>query len=180
MAGPIFQTDPYDRRVLLVSDKNDGVTYRPIHQEDGNSFQAQDPGIPAMFKDAAGLYRILGNGLLPVAVSGLIIDGTEYEVKSAAIFASTSGDTSVVAAVGGAKIRVVGVTFAVDTTVKVGWKSASTFIIQPMSFKASGGVDSKRSPEGYLFETTVGQALNIHLTGTAEVSGWLNYVEKAP
>ena len=59
MAKPIFQTDPYDRRVLLVSDKNDDSTYSPIHKEDGDSFVAEDPGLPVMLVDDDAKYRIL-------------------------------------------------------------------------------------------------------------------------
>lgn len=68
-----FQTDPYDRRVLLVSDKNDGETFEPIHKEDNKPFEAEDPLIPAGFVGADGNWHpghVDADGNLGVVVAG--------------------------------------------------------------------------------------------------------------
>lgn len=52
-----YATDPHDRRVLLVSDKGNSLTYQPIHKEDGRLFESEDALIPAGFVDADGRWR---------------------------------------------------------------------------------------------------------------------------
>lgn len=63
-----------DRRVLLVSDKNDGDTFLPIHKEDGTAFVAEDPGLPVMVVDGSGKYRILTTAMLGGGGSTVVTD----------------------------------------------------------------------------------------------------------
>src|SRR6266498_485155 len=52
------QLDPFDRRVLLVSDQGDGTHYRPIHKEDDLAFTpGQDPLLPAGFVGSDGKWH---------------------------------------------------------------------------------------------------------------------------
>lgn len=106
---PGFATDPYDRRVLLVSDKGDGQTYEPIHQEDGNDFEAGDPLIPAGFVGPDGKWHpgnVDADGNLVVAQAGgggggavTIADGADVTQGAMAdvVASSDTGTFSLVA-----------------------------------------------------------------------------------
>lgn len=88
-----------------------------------------------------------------------------------------SGDTTVVAAVTGRKIRVVGITFSCAAAVGVSFKSNSTVLLGPMPFDTNGGMDSYRGTGGLFCETAVGEALVMTLSGTVAVQGGLMYQE---
>lgn len=112
----------------------------------------------------------------------VIGDGKPVElliVKAAKIDAASAGDNTVVAAVAGKKIRVVGIKFSVASDVTVTWKSGTggTALSGAETFKAGGGMSDYWGPHGYFFETSAGALLNCSLGGAVQVSGWLNYIE---
>ena len=88
-----------------------------------------------------------------------------------------SGDTTVVAAVSGKKIRALGITFSCAAAVGVSFKSGSTLLLGPMAFDVNGGMDSYRGSNGIFCETASGEALVMTLSGTAAVHGSLMYQE---
>lgn len=104
-------------------------------------------------------------------------------VKYAVINSSTLGDNTVVAAVAGKKIRVVGYTTASAGTVTVTWKSgAATSISGPMPMVAAGdsiGIGSSGTymAEYGVMETGVSQALVLNLSAAVAVGGHLVYRE---
>ena len=101
-----------------------------------------------------------------------------YTVKWDDINATASGDTTVVAAVSGKKIRVLQMGFSVSAAVNIAWKSgASTTKIAARSFPANGGIESGDVSPGWVVETDAGEALVINLSGTANVRGQVNYIE---
>lgn len=106
----------------------------------------------------------------------VVLDGVAVSVSSAEINATASGDTTVVAAVPDKKIRVLMLLFSTSVQLDIGWKSNSTFLIHPMSFAQYGGVFADAMPYGFLFETAVGEALKINLSGSGNCRGTLNYV----
>lgn len=102
-------------------------------------------------------------------------------MKYAAISASSSGNTTMVAAVPERRIRVLSYTVVADSAVVVKWKSGSTDISGDMSLAANGGMSpnsSGLSPAGFvgLFETGIGEGLILNLSSAVAVGGHLTYV----
>lgn len=125
-----------------------------------------------------------GTNLIGKVSSGLdtstINNGaTALTPKFAAISASSSGNTTVVAAVTSKKIRVLSYRFqaAADVDVKFRDATAGVDLTGAMSSGAKGGGGGAAfSPVGH-FETASGNALSINLSGAVQVSGHLTYIE---
>ena len=101
------------------------------------------------------------------------------EVKFAKIDAASSGDNTLVAAVGsGIKIRVLSYVIVSAGTVTVRFESGAggTALTGQMSLVANTGVSAPYCPEG-LFETADNALLNMELSGSVSVDGHLTYVE---
>jgi len=109
--------------------------------------------------------------------SGKVRVGNEDKaVKWAEINATTIGDTPVVAAVTGKKIRVLVIDFACSGAVGISWKSGSTVIRNAQAFAANGGIAHSAYP-GWFAETSASQALAINLDAAVNVRGSVSYVE---
>lgn len=98
----------------------------------------------------------------------------------ATISTSASGDTTLVAAQPGRKIRVVSYTVIAAGAVSVKFKSGSTDITGAMALAANGGAapsGAGLAPSGFagLFETASGEALVINLSAAVAVGGHLTY-----
>lgn len=102
------QLDPFDRRVLLVSDEGDGTHFRPIHKEEGLDHTFGDPLIPAGFVGPDGKWhpgQVDSSGNLGVVVAGggggpvTIADGADVTqgAKADAVASSDTGTFSLVA-----------------------------------------------------------------------------------
>lgn len=100
------------------------------------------------------------------------------QVGRAAISTASSGDSSVVAAVTGRKIRVLSLQFLCTSAVTVGFESnnagGDTALTGVMAFPDNGGMVLPHNPFGW-FETVAGEALHITLGGAVQVSGSLVY-----
>lgn len=98
-------------------------------------------------------------------------------VKTAHIDAATSGESTVVAAVTGSKIRVLSITVSTDSVENVtilDGTGGSTL----QKFYLSGNVaQSESSGQGYLFETSAGNALVANLSGANNTSVRVTYCE---
>jgi hypothetical protein len=102
---------------------------------------------------------------------------------SAPITASTSGDTAVVAAVSGKKIRVKAwsVTNGAASVQNVKWRSGTTDLTGLFYSTAIGliaGQDLAGGPAGqqeFYFETAAGAALNLNLSAATAVGGVVQY-----
>ncbi len=98
--------------------------------------------------------------------------------KFAAITASTSGATTVVALVGGKRIRVIRWSLSSNGSVNIKWQSHVTptdltglhYLVQ---FASAGGA---YCPQG-IFQTISGEALDINLSASVAVGGELTYIE---
>lgn len=94
----------------------------------------------------------------------------------AVISASSSGDTTVVAAVPGKRIRVIVLGFLCNDPVVVTWKSgASGAISGPESYGDNGGIQTPYIPPG-IMQTAEGDALIINLSSAVDVGGKLTYI----
>ena len=98
------------------------------------------------------------------------------EPQFAPISTAASGNTQLVAAVAGAKIRIVGFLLVTAGTVLVKFVSgASPDLTGAMTLAVGKWISAEQAPFGIL-ETAVGQPLNINLGSAVQTSGWLVYV----
>lgn len=103
-------------------------------------------------------------------------------MKFAKIDISASGDTTIVAAVDGVKIRVITYIVASDTNTKFKFKSASTDLTGPMSVGAYSNIFNGNTdliPGGLIgvLETQPGEALVLSSTVAAAIGGHIVYKE---
>lgn len=105
--------------------------------------------------------------------------GVALTPKFATISTSSSGATTVVAAVTGKRIRVLAWDLKVNAAVNFKWQSHVTPTDLTGLYYNSGqgdGVARAFNPVGY-FQTVSGEALDINLSGAVAVGGVLTYVE---
>jgi len=95
----VNQTDPYDRRVLLTSDKGDGMTFEPIHKEIGTDSDSDDPVLPIGIIDDDGKWAGLRKSDLGGGSGGAvtIADGDDEALGATTDAESSSGNGSVIA-----------------------------------------------------------------------------------
>lgn len=103
-----------------------------------------------------------------------------YQAPSTATIAtSTSGDNTIVAAVTGRKIRVLGYVLSANAAVNTKWRSASTDKTG-LRYFGSAGQESiaplSDDPEVFWFETAAGEALVLNLSGAVAVGGYVVYI----
>ncbi len=84
-----------------------------------------------------------------------------------------------VAAVTGKKIRVINylVTNKDTTAINVKFQSATTDISGTHQAAVSGGGHTRQATQGWCFETTAGEALNVNLAANGAVGVDVGYVE---
>lgn len=111
--------------------------------------------------------------------SQMTMNGVITTPLYAVINSSSSGDTTLVAAVTSKVIRVLSYTLVADgpTTVAVKFTSgtAGTALTGAMSFAANGGAAVPYCPAGH-FQTATNTALVINLSGAVGVRGHLTYI----
>lgn len=112
--------------------------------------------------------------------TGSIYSGdTAITPKFKAVAASASGATTVVAAVTGKKIRVLGFYLVGNGAVNTNFQShTTTSTAAGLNYiaAAGGGVSVGYSPLGW-FETVAGEALDINLSAAIAVGGQIIYIE---
>lgn len=103
------------------------------------------------------------------------------EPKYAIISASASGNTTIVPAVSGKAIRVLGYTLVTDAAVGVKLAqtgSSNLDLTGVMPLSANGGAAPNDGGGGWgLMQTSKGHALVLNLNGTANVGGHITYIE---
>lgn len=104
--------------------------------------------------------------------------GTIVTPKYALINTSSSGDTTLVAAVTSKKIRVVAYAFICSGTVGVKFQSGTggTALTGVMDYTAQTGMNCGFNPVGW-FESASGVLLAINLSAAVGVRGHLTYLE---
>lgn len=101
---------------------------------------------------------------------------TQLMPKFAAITASASGATVVVASVASKKIRIISYVVVANAAVNVKFQSNASDKTGLLYLAANGGVSGAYAPTGH-FETASGEALNINLSAAVAVGGHVTYVE---
>lgn len=106
--------------------------------------------------------------------------GTLVTPKYALINTSSSGDTTLIAAVTSKKIRVVSYTLVCSGTVGIKFQSgtAGTALTGVMEFTAQTGAAAGFNPFGH-FESASGVLLALNLSAAVAVRGHLTYLEIA-
>lgn len=103
-------------------------------------------------------------------------DGKDDDIGRAAISAATLGDNTVVAAITGKKIQVIGFGLVATAANTVKFKSgAGTDLTGGMALAANGGLSAPSDRNTVEFETAAGQALVLNLSAATQVSGWVTY-----
>lgn len=109
-----------------------------------------------------------------LATDTLTNAGAEVTPQFAAIVASASGVTAVVAADGTRKIRALGYTLAASGAVNAKFQGGSNDKTGLLYLGANDSICVPFSPIGW-FETAVNEALNLNLSGAVAVGGHLAY-----
>jgi hypothetical protein len=119
-----------------------------------------------------------------VAIHGV---GDTFDIHCAAINASSAGDNTIIPAQTGKKIRVLGIKLSCGGNVTVTWKqglggSAASITdefgtaLAAESFADKGGMADFWGPWGWMFESGEGLALNMYLSASVQVSGFINFI----
>jgi len=111
--------------------------------------------------------------------SSALYDGTTLVTpKFAVIDTATTPDTTIVAAVGGKKIRVLSAFMISAGSVNARFESGTggTALTGQMNLVANSGFVLPFNPIGW-FETAVAALLNLELSGAVSVDGALTYIE---
>lgn len=98
-----------------------------------------------------------------------------HPVNFVVISAASSGANSLVAAVPGKSIRVLGYALVAAGAVTVNFENGTTDISGVMSLAANGGVSYPGGVQCPAFETSPGTALGLTLGGAVQVSGHICY-----
>lgn len=144
--------------------------------------QKQLVGIVDATIDGTNKLAIDANGRAKVsaaqATDTLMNGTTQLTPKFAAINASASGVTTVIAAVASKKLRILGFFLITNGAVNVNFQSHTTTTTKTGTLycAANGGVSSGFGQFGW-FETVAGEALDINLSGAVSVGGQIVYVE---
>jgi hypothetical protein len=125
----------------------------------------------------SGAQHSTGASLAGAPRTDALVDNiAALKPKFAKIDLAASGDSTIVAAIAGYKIRVLSYVFGVGNTQQVKWKSGSTDLSGAMPFAQYGGITVPVSQFGQ-FETASGEALVLNAGNSNQVSGHLTYVE---
>jgi hypothetical protein len=126
---------------------------------------------------------------MPGALNLTLVSGASAETSTiyngsialtpqfATIVASASGVTTIINAVPGKRIRVVAMLITASAAVNVKWQShvLPTDLTGLAYYAANGGDVLTPNPWGW-FQSLVGEALDINLSGAVAVGGHMNYI----
>jgi hypothetical protein len=143
-----------------------GISNTPVPVSQSGTWNVGINNQPISVSQSGSWSVTVTNSLLTVGYS---------TVQYASISATTSGSTQVVGAVSGKRIRVIAFAVIASATVNIKFQSGSTDITGTMRLVEGGGI--AHAYDGGLFQTAVGQALNINLSTNATVGGYVVYRE---
>ena len=126
--------------------------------------------------DGTNVGRAQGTSSGATKVEAAANDGYKYAI----IDAASSGDNTLVAAVGSNKIRVVALFLIAAGAVNARFESgaAGTALTGQMNLIANSGFSLPYNPAGW-FETGVNVLLNLELSAAVSVDGSITYIEVA-
>lgn len=111
-------------------------------------------------------------------VTGYLIDrdGNQYEIKRALVTTAAAGNTALVAAVTGKKIRLIAYQISAVSANNVKFQRGTTDVIPLHYMAATSTVFAPPDVHGYA-ETAVTEALNINLSAATSVTCLARYIE---
>ena len=126
-----------------------------------------------------GFWEIYDGSAWTPEISQVNNESADGVDKVAFVNATASGNTQVVAAVVGKKIRVIGdkIINSGASVIAVKYQSSTTDITPTDDAAENGGGWTNTPARGFLFETAVNEALNINLGAGGTVGGHVQYVE---
>lgn len=138
----------------------------------------QDEQVPVSMQTC---YKDMGDGT-HAQVLATVEAGTSVTVKRAVIHCNTNGNNTVIAAVAGKQLKIVGVLLVVAGDVDVRFESGAggTALTGIMSLAADGNgfVLPQTTPGFHWLETTVGALLNLELSAGVWADGCIVYYEE--
>lgn len=160
-------------------DQGDGTYALAVAATSGSSFNSVITSMPAADLDSDGVSNAHVSNVISKYL-GNNLGFTLLTPKFAPITASSSGATTIVAAVTAKQILVVGFTLTASAAVNAKWQSHTTTATATGLYYFLGAA-SAPLPAGFMpvghFATVAGEALDINLSGAVAVGGSLTYVE---
>ena len=152
-----------------------GITPQPVQVSQSGSWNVGISNTPVPVSQSGSWTVGISNQPVSVTVTNTPLPVAYGTVQYATISATTSGDTQIVPAVSGKRIRVIAYAVIANATVSIKFRSGTTDITGSMRVVEGGGI--AHAYDGGLFQTAVGQALNINLSNNATVGGYVVYRE---
>lgn len=114
----------------------------------------------------------------PAVVGQVVLSGVAYDVKQITINFTALGPSTMVSAVVGKRIRVIGFFLWPSTNTSLEWRSGVTVIVQPLEVEGRRQFGQIFLP-GYWTQTAVGEALILrqNVSTPANVRGIIQYIE---
>ena len=150
-----------------------GINNQPIQVSQSGAWSVGINNQPVQVSQSGTWSVGISNQPISVTVTNSSLTVRYGSVSFAQINATASGDTQVVAAVSGRSIVVVAYAVVASATVNIRFRSGTTDITGSMRVVEGGGI--AHAYDGGLFQTAVGQALNINLSANATVGGYVVY-----
>lgn len=107
--------------------------------------------------------------------SGRLAQGVPFDALHAIVDFAAGGDSTIVAAQPGYKIRVVGYTITAAVAGTLRWKSAANNKSGAMPVGANGGISATSGGAAH-FETNAGEALVLNASAAGQVGGHVTYL----
>lgn len=174
--------------VMVLQSNGAVVPFDNIQQIGGSDIATTNDGtqLISLAGPTGDALNTIGNALEVAATRNLPTSNETSTIFSGsipispqfvAIVASSSGATTLVAAMPGKRIRVLSYVLTSNGTVNVKWQSHTlpTDLTGLDYLIANTGVSSGYSPIGH-FQTLIGEALDINLSGSIAVGGHLTYI----
>jgi len=151
------------------------VTNTPLPVSQSGTWNVGISNTPLPVSQSGSWTVGISNQPISVTVTNTPLIVAHSTVLYAPISATGSGNTEVVGAVSGKRIRVIAYAVIANATVSIKFRSGTTDITGSMRVVEGGGI--AHAYDGGLFQTAEGQALNINLSNNATVGGYVVYRE---
>ena len=151
------------------------IENQPVSVEQSGSWSVGINNQPIQVSQSGTWSVGISNQPISVTVTNSPLIVAHSTVLYAPINATSFGDTQIVPAVSGKRIRVIAYAVIANATVSIKFRSGSTDITGSMRVVEGGGI--AHAYDGGLFQTAVNQPLNINLSNNATVGGYVVYRE---
>ena len=151
------------------------IENQPVSVEQSGNWTVSISDQPIQVNIENQPVQVSQSGTWSVTVTNSPLTVGYSTVQYTTISANTSGNTQVVGAVSGKRIRVIAFAVIASATVTIKFQSGTTDITGSMRIVEGGGI--AHAYDGGLFQTAVNQPLNINLSNNATVGGYVVYRE---